>query len=70
MYEGILRAEPMGVLIPYNMPLSSANQNVLDYVEQRGIKFVRVKYATAEIDEARRKVNLVNAHKMFGNFTI
>lgn len=55
MYEGILRPEPMGVLIPAEMPLSSINQDVLDYVELRGIKFIKVKNVTASIDAQRRK---------------
>ena len=42
MFEGILRPEPMGVLIPKEIALNEISQEVLDYINLRGIRLIRV----------------------------
>ena len=40
MFEGILRPEPMGVLIPKEIALNEISQEVLDYINLRGIRLI------------------------------
>ena len=42
MFEGILRPEPMAVLISKEKPLSEISQEVLDYVDFRKIRLIQV----------------------------
>ena len=67
LYEAIFRPTPMGVLIPYDMPLNKINQNVLDYIELRGIKLIRVK---DDAKNSETKVDKKSIKNIFGNITV
>ena len=44
MYEGLVRPDIMGIKIPYTLPLSEVNPNILSYTERHNIPLVRIKY--------------------------
>ena len=41
-FEGIIRPETMGIIVGEKIPLSEINPNILDYVENRGIRLIKV----------------------------
>ena len=70
MFEGILRPTPMGVMIPFEMRPEQINQNVLDYIDLRGIRLIRVKDVTSKTDEAGRTKAAEDFTKTFGSFKV
>ena len=70
LYEAIFRPTPMGVLIPSDMPLEKINQNVLDYIDLRGIKLIRVKDVSAKAREEARQKTIEQAKNIFGSITV
>lgn len=44
LYEGLIRPEPMGILVDYKKPLETISQDILDYCERRNISLIRVKF--------------------------
>jgi hypothetical protein len=64
MYEGILRPVPMGVMIPYEMPIETINQNVLDYINTRGLRLIRVKDVNAKNKTERTQKSVEELKKI------
>ncbi len=70
LFEAIFRPTPMGVLIPSDMPLSSINQNVLDYIDLRGLKIIKVNDVFAKAREEAQKKEAENLKHLFTNLTV
>ena len=51
MYEGLIRPEIMGIKIPYTMPLTEVNENILSYAQRKNVPLVRIKYPEKEPKE-------------------
>ena len=52
MYEGLIRPEIMGIKIPYTMPLTEVNENILSYAQRKNVPLVRIKYPVKEPKES------------------
>ena len=48
IYEGMVRPDIMGIKIPYTMPLSEVNENILSYAQRKNIPLVRINYPPKE----------------------